>query len=419
MTSRERVVAAVAHREPDRLPVDFGSTTVTGIHARIVEALRAHYGLDRRPVRVPAPYNMLGLLEDDLLAAMGVDTAGVLPRSTIYGYPNDCWKEFRTPWGQVVLISGHFAVTVDANGDFLTYPGGDSTAPASGRMPASGYFFDTIVRQEPIDEARLDPRDNLEEFGPLPDADVQHFRTTTAALRASGRAVVAAVGGTGFGDIALVPAPGLRRPQGIRDITEWYVSLATRPDYVEAVFSRQCEIALERLSQLHAAVGDDGIDVLYLCGTDFGTQTGGFCALGTFDRLWAPQYRRLNAWVHAHTPWKTMKHSCGAIAAFIPRFIDVGFDILNPLQFSAAGMDPEAIKAEYGARLALWGGGVNTQHTLPFGTPAEVRREVLDRCALLATGGGYVFNAVHCIQANTPVANVVAMLDAVRDFNGV
>jgi uroporphyrinogen-III decarboxylase len=285
-------------------------------------------------------------------------------------------------------------------------------------MPANGYFFDTIIRQAPIDEERLDPADNLEEFGPLSEADLRYYRRQAQQLRTSGRAIVAAIGGSSLGDIAHVPAPGLPHPKGIRDITEWYMALATRQDYVQAVFARQCDIALERLAQFHAAVGDDGADVLYVCGTDFGTQTSSFCSLDTFDRLWAPHYRRLNAWVHAHTPWKTMKHSCGAVAAFIPHFIEAGFDILNPLQFSAAGMDPQAIKAAYGARLTLWGGGVNTQRTLAFGTPEAVRTEVLERCAMLAKGGGYVFNAVHCVQANTPIANVVAMLEAVREFNG-
>ena len=418
MTSRERVRTTLAHREPDRVPVDFGGTTVTGMHALVVERLRAHYGLDRRPVTVPVPYNMLGLIEDDLARAMGLDLIGVLSRNTNYGYPNENWKEFRTPWGQVVLVSGHFQYTIDSNGDLLTYPQGDVTAPPSGRMPPSSFFFDTIIRQEAIDEEALNPEDNLQEFGPLSDLDVAHFTERIAAAVATDRAVIAAIGGTGFGDIALVPAPGLPHPKGIRDITEWYVSLATRQEYVEAVFTRQCEIALGRLARLHAAVGN-AIDIIYLCGTDFGTQASRFCSLETFDRLWAPHYRRLNDWVHRQTTWKTMKHTCGAVESLLSRLCDVGFDIFNPVQCSAAGMEPRTLKQRYGDRLVFYGGGVNTQQTLPFGTPAEVRAEVLERCEIFATGGGYIFNAIHCVQANTPVQNVVAMLDAVKEFNGV
>jgi uroporphyrinogen-III decarboxylase len=160
------------------------------------------------------------------------------------------------------------------------------------------------------------------------------------------------------------------------------------------------------------------VDVLYVCGTDFGTQASQFCSMETFDRLWAPYYKRVNDWIHAHTPWKTFKHSCGAVEPFVSRFIALGFDILNPVQCSAAGMDPRALKRSYGDRLTFWGGGVNTQRTLPFGTPAEVRVEVLERCEIFAPGGGFVFNTIHNAQANTPVENLVAMLEAVREFNG-
>jgi hypothetical protein len=417
MTSRERVRAALAHREPDRLPIEFGSTTVTGMHALCIERLRAHYGLERRPVKVLAPTGMLGLIEEDLAQGLGLDLAGVLPRGTAFGYPNENWKEFRTPWGQVVLISGHFQHTVDRNGDLLTYPQGDVQAAPSGRMPPSSYYFDAIIRQEELADDRLDPADNLEEFGPLSDQDLAHFRCEASQAAATGRAVIVSVGGAGFGDIALVPGLGLKQPKGIRDVAEWYVSLHTRRGYVARVFARQCEIALERLAQLYAALGD-AIDVVYLCGTDFGTQDSLFCSLATFEELWAPQYRRLNAWIHAHTPWKTMKHTCGAIEPLIPLLIDVGFDILNPVQCSAAGMDPRQLKARYGQRVVFLGGGVDTQATLPFGTAQEVRREVLERCDIFARDGGFIFNAVHCIQANTPVPNVVAMIEAVHEFNG-
>lgn len=417
MTSRERVQTTLAHKNPDRIPVDFGSSTVTGMHVSVVAALREHFGLERRPVRLFAPSSMLGLLDEDLLNALGVDVTGLFPRNTSFGYPNEPWKEYRLPWGQVVLVSAHFHTTTDVNGDLLTYPQGDVTVPPSGRMPVGGYYFDTIIRQEELDEDRLNPEDNLEEFQPISDAELRYFKQEAARLSASGRAVLAALGGTGFGDIALVPGPGLKHPKGIRDITEWYVSTLTRQDYIHAIFSRQCELALDKLARVHAVVGDV-IDVLYVCGTDFGTQTSSFCSPETFDSLWAPYYRRINDWVHAHTAWKTMKHCCGAVEPFMSHFIAAGFDVLNPVQCSAAGMDPRTLKARYGDRLVFWGGGVNTQGTLPFETPEAVRREVLDRCEIFSAGGGFVFNAVHCVQANTPVPNILAMLDAVKEFNG-
>lgn len=417
MTSRERLRAAVGHRQPDRIPLDFGCTSVSGMHATCVAALREHFGLERRPVKMHHPYGGLGILEEDLLEALGVDTIGVFPRGTSFGFPNENWKEVRMPWGQTVLVGGRYEVSEDTNGDLLIYPQGDRSAPPSARMPVGGFFFDTIIRQEPLEEEALDPADNCEEFAPLSPEDLAYLAAQVERVAASGRAAVATISGTGFGDISQVPAPFLARPRGIRDITEWYISLATRPAYVQAVFERQCEFALARLAQALPVLGD-AVDVLYVCGTDFGTQASQFCSLETFDRLWAPYYRRVNDWIHAHTQWKTFKHSCGAVEPLLSRFIDLGFDILNPVQCSAAGMDPRAIKRAYGDRLTFWGGGVNTQRTLPFGTPEEVRAEVLERCEIFAPGGGFVFNAIHNVQANTPVANILAMVDAVKEFNG-
>ncbi|HYL79742.1 MAG TPA: uroporphyrinogen decarboxylase family protein [Candidatus Acidoferrum sp.] len=417
MNCRERIQTTLAHRTPDRVPVDFGSSTVTGMHISVVAALRKHFGLEQRPVTLIAPSAMLGSLDEDLLDAMGVDVVGLYPRNTSFGYPIDGWKEYRLPWGQVVLAPGKFQTTTDVNGDLLTYPQGDTSAPPSGRMPVGGFYFDTIIRQEELDEDRLNPEDNLEEFAPISEVELQYFKAEVARLGSSGRAVLAALGGTGFGDIAQVPAAGLKHPKGIRDITEWYISTLTRQDYIHAVFARQCELALEKLARVHAEIGN-AIDVLYVCGTDFGTQTSSFCSTDTFDSLWAPYYRQVNDWVHRHTTWKTMKHCCGAVEPFMSHFTAAGFDVINPVQCSAAGMEPRALKARYGDRLVFWGGGVNTQQTLRFGTPDEVRAEVLERCEIFSRGGGFVFNAVHCVQANTPVPNILAMLDAMREFNG-
>jgi uroporphyrinogen-III decarboxylase len=158
--------------------------------------------------------------------------------------------------------------------------------------------------------------------------------------------------------------------------------------------------------------------VAFVCGTDFGTQTSTFCSRETFEELWQPWYARINGWIHHHTGWRTFKHSCGAVEPLIDSFIACGFDILNPVQVSARGMDPALLKQRYGDRIVFWGGGVDTQRTLPFGSPAEVRDQVLRLCETLARGGGFVFNAIHNVQARTPVANIAAMIDAVHEFNG-
>ena len=416
MTSREKVRRALRH-EAGPVPVDFGSTGVTSLHVSCVAALRRHYGLPEHPVKVCEPFQMLGELEEDLLAALGSDCAGLSGRGTMFGFANEGWREWRAPWGQVVLVPEGFRPREMPSGDVFLFPAGDPAAPASGHLPAGGYFFDAIVRQPPLDEARLDPTENCEEFQPLAPADLVHWAAELDRVRGSDRAVHASLGGTSFGDIALVPAPFLRQPRGIRDVGEWYISLVERRPYVHAVFARQCEVALENLA-VFAALAGDTVDVLCVCGTDFGTQSSQFCSPETFDELFAPYYRRINDWVHRHTGWRTFKHSCGAVRPLIDRFINVGFDILNPEQCSAKDMDPGRLKADFGDRIVFWGGGVDTQHTLPFGTPTEVRAQVTDRLRAFSPGGGFVFNTIHNVQARTPVANIVAMVDAIRDFNG-
>ena len=418
MTSKERVLAALNHRQPDRLPVDFGSTGVTGMHATCVAALRRHFGLENRPVQIHEPYQMLGLLEDDLQSALGLDVEGVFPRKTMFGFSNHDWKPWRMPDGLEVLVSEDFRVTVDAAGNTLVYPEGDTNVAPSGRMPRDGYFFDAIMRQQPIDEDRLNPDDNLEEFTPIADEEVEYFRQEVERAAATGRAVMANFGGTAFGDIALVPGPFLKHPKGIRDVAEWYMATSNRREYIHRIFDRQCEIAIGNLARIHAAVGD-AVDAVFLCGTDFGSQTSSFCSAKTFRDLYFPYYRRLLDWIHGNSQWHCFKHSCGSVVRFLPSFIEAGFDILNPVQCSAVGMDAAELKARYGDRLTFWGGGVDTQRTLPFGSPEEVRKQVLERCEVFGAGGGFVFNSIHNLQAGTPAANIVAMFDAVREFNGV
>ena len=417
MTSKERVRATLSHRAPDRVPIDFGGTAVTGIHVSCVAGLRDFYGLERQPVKVHEPYQMLGWIDEDLKQAMGIDVDGAFARKTMFGFPNHRWKDWRLPDGLEVLVSEQFVTSIDTNGDILIFPEGDRNAPPSGRMPIDGYFFDTIVRQEPIDDEHLNLEDNLEEFGPISDQDFEHIRADAVRAAHGERAVIATFGGTAFGDIALVPAPFLKHPKGIRDIAEWYMSTATRRDYMHRIFQAQCGYALANLEKIHAAV-DGLVDAVFVCGTDFGTQTSTFCSVPTFRDLYFPYYKLVNDWIHAHTPWRTFKHSCGSVERFIPLFLEAGFDILNPVQCSAAGMDAVHLKDTYGDRVVFWGGGIDTQRVLPFGTPAQVRSQVLERCEIFARGGGFVFNSIHNIQARTPVENIAAMIAAVHEFNG-
>lgn len=421
MTSRERLAATLRHEEPDRLCVDFGATPVTGMHVAVVDRLRrAVLGEPEWRVRVNEPFQMLGEIDDRLRATLGIDTLGVYGRTSLLGTDEDGWKPLTLFDGTNALVPHNFNFTVEpGTGDWLMHPQGDLSVPPSARMPAGGNFFDAIVRQPPIDEDRLDPADNCEEFGLLGPEALAHY----AAWRER-RGAVAAVGtvlmmpGTAFGDIALVPAPFLKRTKGIRDIEEWYVSTAIRRDYVRAIFERQLGFAEANIATLAAMLGEL-VQVAMVTGTDFGTQSGSFVSVADYRELFKPFHAQVNRLIHRTTPWKTFIHSCGSNRDLLPEFIDAGFDVFNPVQCSAARMDPRELKKEFGRHLVFWGGGVDTQKTLAFGSPGEVYREVRERIDIFAPGGGFVFNAVHNVQANVPLANVKAMFRALDDARGI
>jgi len=417
MTSRERVNMALNHQEPDQMPMDFGSTSVTGISASLVSKLRQALGLDSRaPLKVVEPYQMLGEVDDELRKALGIDCVGLGGRKNLFGFENKDWKPWRLFDGTEVLVPGAFNTDPAPNGDILMYPEGDKTAPPSGRMPKGGFYFDAIVRQPSLEDHPLRVEDNLEEFQPIPDDELKYLeREADRLYKSTEFAIVGSFGGTSFGDIALVPGLNLKHPKGIRDIEEWYISTVTRRDYVYEVFDRQCEIALKNLEGIRQAVGNK-ISVIFVSGTDFGAQTGPFISPDAYRDLFQPFHKRVNEWVHKKTTWKTFIHSCGAVEPLIEDFIASRFDIMNPVQCSAAKMDPTHLKQKYGSRITFWGAGVDTQGTLPFGTPAQVRKEVKERIQTFAPGGGFVFNSVHNLQARVPVENALEMFKAVEKY---
>ncbi len=418
ITSRERVTRALNHQEPDRLPLDLGGCPTTGMQVSSVYLLRQALKLDPpgTPVKIVQPYQMLGEIKPDLIQALGVDVVPLPSRRTMFGFRNEGWKPWQLFDGTPVLVPEAFNTHPEPDGSILMYPKGDHSAPPSGRMPKDGFYFDTIVRQPPLDESKLDPQDNMEDFEPVSDEDLEYFRREAERLyRETDKAILANFGGTGFGDIALVPAPWLKHPKGIRDVEEWYVSTVTRSDYVYRVFERQCEIALANLEKIHQVVGNR-VTAVYVTGTDFGMQTGTFISPSTYRKLFKPFHKQVNDWIHRQTAWKSFIHSCGSVWALLPDFVEAGFDILNPVQCSAADMEPAQLKARFGKHFTFWGGGVDTQRTLPFGTPEEVRAEVWARIRTFGKGGGYVFNTIHNVQARVPQENLVALYEAVRDY---
>jgi len=416
MTSRERVHLALEHKEPDRVPLDLGASAVTGMHVDTVYKLRQALGLDQpgTPVKVTEPYQLLGEIKPDLMEAVGIDVVGLGKTATLFGFKNEGWKPWTTFEGTPVLVPEGFNTEPDPNGDILMYPEGDQSVPPSGRMPKDGFYFDAIVRQPPIDDDKLNVQDNLEEFGPIAAEDLEYFRRESERLYTeTDKAILANFGGTAFGDIALVPAPWLKHPKGIRDIEEWYVSTKTRRDHVYRIFERQCEIALSNLEKIFQVVGNR-VTAVFVSGTDFGQQNGPFISNKSYRDLFQPFHKQVNNWIHKNTQWKSFIHSCGSVRALLPDFIEAGFEIINPVQCSAAGMAAEELKQEFGSRVTFWGGGVDTQRTLPFGTSEEVRQEVCARLKTFGRGGGYVFNTTHNVQARVPLENVKVMYETVR-----
>ena len=418
MDSRERVSLALNHLEPDRVPLDLGASAVTGMHVSTVYALRQALELDLpgTPVKVVEPYQMLGEIAPDLIDALGVDVVGLSGRATMFLFRNEGWKPWRLSDGTPILVPEKFYTSPDSEGNVVMYPEGDRSVPPCARMPKDGFYFDALDRQKPIDWKRLDVARNLEEFTTISNEELSHFRNEAERLYTrTDKAVLASFGGTSFGDIALVPALHLKSPRGVMGVKEWYMCHVRRPDYIIEVFERQCEIALENFQKLYSAVGNR-IAAVFITGTDFGTQNGPFMSATSYRRLYKPFHKRVNSWVHENTAWKTFMHSCGSVEALIADFVEAGFDILNPVQTSAANMDPRMLKAKYGDKIVFWGGGVGTQDVLPFGTPEQVKKDVQQRIRTFAPGGGFVFNTVHNVQPRIPVENVVAMYGAVREY---
>jgi hypothetical protein len=358
---------------------------------------------------------MLGEIQPDLMDALGVDVVALSKPFNSFGIENRDWKEWITFDGTPVLVPGGFNTDLESNGDLLIYPQGDQNASASGRMPKGGYYFDAIIRQPELND-NLNVEDNMEEFHILSDETLEYYRKELEKLFfQTNMGIVANIGGTGFGDIAAVPAVQLKNPKGIRDIEEWYISSITRRDYIYEVFHRQCEIALENLAKFYEIVGDK-ISAVFMSGTDFGGQERLIISPRIYRDLYKPFQKQLNDWIHEHTTWKTFMHTDGAVRKLLPDFIEAGFDILNPIQWTAENMDPEEIKQEFGKRIIFWGAGIDTQGTLPFGTIEDVKKETQKCLEVFKKDGGFVFSSVHNIQSKVPVENIIAFYETFNKY---
>ncbi len=419
MTARERIIKALRHEETDILPVDLGSTMITGIHVSSLHKLKVALGLiqPEEPVKVIDPFQMLGEVDEVLRKVLGIDTIPLMSPVNFFGFRNENWKPWRFFDGTPLLVPERFNTVPDARGDICQYPQGDTSCSPCAKMPWGGFYHDTLVRQQPIDETNLRVEDQIEEYGLLSEEELSFlvkeshrlFEETEYAIISSG------VPGTNLGDVAFIPGPSLKIPKGVRDIEEWYVSLVTRRSFVKEVFARMTEIGIKNLEMLHQAVGER-IQVIVISGADLGSQHAPFFSPQLYREIFMPFHTMINTWVHEHTTWKTFAHTCGAIYDLLPDLVEAGFDVLNPVQISAAGMDPEVLKRDFGRHFTFWGGGINTQTTLPFGTPQDVRDETRRLIEIFKKGGGFVFATVHNIQANIPVGNLLALFETVAAY---
>ena len=422
MNSRERLIAAINHQQPDRCPIDLGSNGQTGMNVSTLYRLRKALGLDEHRLKVVETCQMLGEIEEDLQRAVHGDVVGLWNTGGFFGFSNAGQKKWQLGDGTPLWMPEQFEVDVDAQGYSRLYPQGDRSAQPSACMPPNGYFFDGIERGDPwdfnIDEDDLTPvEDFKDDFNVATDEDARYWeRESKKLFDETTYGIMGVLGGAGLGDVALVGGPYLAgKPRGIRCLDDWLMAHAMYPDYIDAVFGYQTEVMLKNLEIYKQAVGDR-IQVVWISGTDFGTQNSTFLSVDTFRSLYKPHYQKINDWVHQNTGWKTFYHTCGCITNLLDDLVDIGVDCLNPVQVNAitlGGLDAKQLKAKYGDKFTFWGGGIDTQDVLPFGTPEEVRAQVKERIETFSPGGGFVFSSIHNVVAKVPPENLIAMYETV------
>ena len=419
MNSRERLIAAINHKKPDKVPLDIGATAVTGIHALALDRLRKRLNYTDKPVIVYEVLQQLGLIETEDIQALGIDVCGILPYSGFTGAVNDEFVPYANTFGiDLFCPKGYKTKFEPETGNTYAYPQGDLSAEPSQIMPEGGCFFDNIDRSQHSLDDSGDPVKDLaaESFAVMSDAEAEFYQKQAEQIKnSSDLGLIGNLAPAGFGDVAFLPGPGIKSPRGIRSMTDWIMAHKIIPEYVHAVYEYHAEIGLKNLEIYRQAVGDS-IQVIFMGGTDFGTQRGLMIAREDFREFYMPYWKKMNNWVHENTNWKTFYHTCGAVSGLIGDFIESGADILNPVQCSAEGMEAEKLKKEFGSSIVFWGGGMDTQKILPFGTEEEVREMVRDRIDVFSENGGFIFNTIHNIQADTPIENIAAMLDEVGKY---
>lgn len=403
LTSKERVLRSLDHKEPDRVPIDLGGSSMSGIMALALDRLRKYLGLPKKKVKVFEIFQMLGEVESDVIERFEIDILPVEPITQFFKIRRENYKPWKLWDGTEVLMPGQFEVEVDSEGNWLLHSQDDLNKPVKAKMPKNGYYFDIPSASEYKKDFCPPDLEDVKRENHLSTEELEHLSERAEILRNST-------------DKALLLDQWLKI--GIRwvgSIPNFLVLLYSNKQYVKDLFNIWTETAIENLEKLRRYLKDN-IDIIGLESTDYGAQDREFFSPSIFEEVFLPNLKIQNEWIHQNTNWKTFQHICGSIANFMPLIIETGLDILNPVQTSAAGMDPKWLKDTFGKKIVFWGGGVDTQKTLPFGKVEEIIKEVNQRIKIFAPGGGYVFNAVHNIQQGTPPENIVAAYDTARKF---
>ncbi len=398
MTPRERVLKALAHQEPDRVPIDLGATKVTGIHAIAYNRLKARLAIRGGDARLFDLYQQLAEVEDAVLRRLHADVVGLHRVEQAHGVRNLRWKPWRLPDGSPCLVPEDFDPVEEEDGSLSLVRDGRVVR----RMPRRGLYF-YRVNHPLAGDITFEDIDRLE-WPVISDWELELLRDRARRLyEDTDYAIVGEFGGS-----------VLEWGQDLRGWDTFLGDLVRRPELAGYLMDKMVEVHLRNLARYLDAVGEY-IQVIMM-GDDLGTQQGLQISPQTYREMVKPRHQRLYLFVKEHSSAYVFLHSCGAIYDLIPDLIEAGVDILNPVQASAAKMDPARLKAEFGDRLTFWGGGVEGQTVLPRGTPEEVRAQVRERLEVFAPGGGYVFAPIHNIQPDVPPENIVAAYDAAVEF---
>ena len=409
MTSRERVLSAIAHKEPDRVPLDLGSTPSSGISAIAYNNLKKALGLPEGHTRIYDVVQQVAQPEDALLDRFGVDVIDV---GRAFNDKDSDWYDVTLADGSVGQYPAWFRPEKQRDGSWLAKDGEGPIA----RMPVGATFFDQAFfpylddypdSWEGLDHAMSRVLWSALVHSPWDHAGEDGFYDTLRAKAVKLRQST---------DRALMIVCGCNLFEWgtfLRRIDNFLMDIMTDEENVEALLEQLMIRHMATLEKVCAAVGDV-VDILRF-GDDLGMNTGLFMPPEKYRKLFKPHHTKLNEYVHKHSGMKTLLHSCGSLYPILPDLIEAGYDILNPVQTSARQMDPEALKREFGRDITFWGGGCNTRSVLNHGTPAEVYDHCRRRIEIFGQGGGFVFNQEHNILPDVPPENILAMYRAVED----